>query len=256
MSGPVPMSGVLQVAVSSRGIASLVLNRPDRANALDQVTLDALAQQIAERGADAATRVVVLRGNGKNFCGGADLAARRDDGEAPKVSLVDVLAALDRCPKPVAAVVQGAAVGGGAALAACCDVVIAAEGAFFSIPEVRVGMAGLGVAPFLIRAMGHRSFRRYGLTGERIPATEALRLGLAHEVVRADEIEQKLDAVVDALLHGAPGAQQELKGGMEHWITPSVAAILKGQTPHTRTAETIEGVASFKEKRKPNWYPQ
>jgi methylglutaconyl-CoA hydratase len=174
------------------------------------------------------------------------------------VSLVDALAALDRLAKPTVAVIHGAAVGGGAALAACCDIVLAAESAFFSIPEVRVGMAPLGVAPFLIRAMGHRGFRRYGLSGERFGAAEALRIGLAHEVVGADKLDQKLAEITDALLHAAPGAVREMKAAMEHDVTPSVAAILARRAAHRppKSAEANEGVASFREKRKPSWYPQ
>ena len=127
------MNGGIAVEVSSRGIATITLDRPERSNAFDQGMLNALAAQFAERAADAATRIVVLRGAGKHFCGGADLVAR---GMEPKpaagaVSLVDALAALDRLPKLTIAVVHGAAVGGGAALAACCDIVLATEAAFF-----------------------------------------------------------------------------------------------------------------------------
>jgi methylglutaconyl-CoA hydratase len=253
------MSGIA-VEVSSRGIATITLNRPERSNAFDQAMLNALAQQFTERSADAATRIVVLRGAGKHFCGGADLVARgMEPAPAPgQVSLVDALAALDLLPKPTIAVVHGAAVGGGAALAACCDIVLAAESAFFSIPEVRVGMAPLGVAPFLIRAMGHRSFRRYGLSGERFGAAEALRIGLAHEVVSADRLEAKLIEITDALLHAAPGAVREMKAAMEHDVTPSVAATLARRAAHAppQSAEAKEGVAAFKEKRKPSWYSQ
>jgi methylglutaconyl-CoA hydratase len=250
----------IAVEVSSRGIATITLDRPERSNAFDQAMLNALAQQFAERAADPATRIVALRGSGKHFCGGADLVAR---GMEPtpavgQVSLVDALAALDRLPKPTIAVVNGAAVGGGVALAACCDIVLAADGAFFSIPEVRVGMAPLGVAPFLIRAMGHRSFRRYGLSGERFGAAEALRIGLAHEVVSADRLEAKLIEITDTLLHAAPGAVREMKTAMEDDVTPSVATILARRAAHVppRSEEAKEGVAAFKEKRKPSWYPQ
>jgi methylglutaconyl-CoA hydratase len=253
------MSGIA-VEVSSRGIATITLDRPERSNAFDQAMLNAMAQQFAERAADAATRVVVLRGAGKHFCGGADLVARGMEPApaAGQVSLVDALAGLDLLPKPTIAVVHGAAVGGGAALAACCDIVLAGDGAFFSIPEVRVGMAPLGVAPFLIRAMGHRSFRRYGLSGERFGAAEALRIGLVHEVVSADRLEAKLIELTDALLHAAPGAAREMKAAMEHDVTPSVAAILARRAAHgpPRSEEAKEGVAAFKEKRKPSWYPQ
>src|SRR5262249_49271257 len=112
--GIVPMSGIgVEIA---RGVATIVLNRPERSNAFDQGMLNALAQQFAERAADAATRIVVIRGAGKHFCGGADLVARGMEPApaAGQVSLVDALAALDRLPKPTVAVVQGAAVGGGA----------------------------------------------------------------------------------------------------------------------------------------------
>ncbi len=253
------MSSV-EIEISSRGIATITLSRPERSNAFDQAVLNALAKAFAERAADAATRVVVICGSGKHFCGGADLMARDMEAApaAAQASLVDVLAALDRLPKPTVAVVHGAAVGGGAALAACCDIVLAVDSAFISIPEVRVGMAPLGVAPFLIRAMGHRAFRRYGLSGERFGAAEALRIGLAHEVVSADRLEAKLIEITDALLHAAPGAVREMKAAMENDVTPSVATILGGRPAHAppRSEEAKEGVAAFKEKRKPSWYPQ
>ena len=244
----------------SRGVATIVLNRPERSNAIDQRMLDELVQEFSVRGSDETTRVIVLRGAGKHFCGGADLAGRRSEptDSAPHATLVEVLAALDRLPKPTIAVVHGAAVGGGAGFAACCDIVLAVDTAFFSIPEVRVGMAPLGVAPFLARAMGLRSFRRYGLTGERIPAAEALRIGLAHEVASAEKIDERMGEIVDALLHGAPGALRTLKNDMDRYAAPSVAAISSVHRTHDamQSEEAREGIASFKEKRKPRWYPQ
>lgn len=244
----------LALSVSSRGIATLTLNRPDRSNAFDQPMLNELARQMIARADDAATRIVVLRGAGRHFCGGADLAARAAEGEqsAPQASLADVLAALERMPKPTVAVVHGAAVGGGAGFAACCDIVLAADSAFFSIPEVRVGMAPLGVAPFLINAMGQRAFGRYAQTGERLSAAEALRVGLVHEVVSAEKLDEKLAEIADALLHGAPGALRELKT-----VVKSRFSLERMEAQHApRSAEALEGIASFKEKRKPSWYPQ
>jgi methylglutaconyl-CoA hydratase len=255
------MTSAIEVEVSARGIATILLNRPERSNAIDQAALDELTRQFLSLGADERVRVVVLCGAGKHFCAGADLVARAGAPENPapaQTTIVDLLAALDRLPKPTVAAVHGAAIGAGAALAACCDVVVAAESAFFSIPEVRIGMAPLGVTPFVIRAIGHRSFRRYGLSGERIGAAEALRIGLAHEVVPAEQLEAKVAEVVDALLHGAPGAQRTLKDGMERFVAPTVEAIVAARPSHgsPRTPEAQEGIASFKEKRKPSWYPQ
>jgi methylglutaconyl-CoA hydratase len=254
------MTSGIEVEVTARGIATILLNRPERSNAIDQAALDELARQFLTLGADERARIVVLRGASKHFCAGADLAARAS---APELSpaqttMVDLLAALDRLPKPTVAAVHGAAIGAGAALAACCDVVVAADSAFFSIPEVRIGMAPLGVTPFVIRAIGHRSFRRYGLSGERFGAAEALRIGLVHEVAPAEKLDAKVAEVVDALLHGAPSAQRTLKDGMERFVAPNVEAIVAARPSHgpSRTAEAQEGIASFKEKRKPSWYPQ
>ena len=234
------MTRGVEVEISARGIATLLLNRPERSNAIDQATLDELARQFSTLAADERARVVLLRGSGKHFCAGADLVARAS------------------APEPSAAPVQTTIVDMLAALAACCDVVVAADGAFFSIPEVRIGMAPLGVTPFVIRAIGHRSFRRYGLSGERFGAPDALRIGLAHEVVPAEQLDAKVAEVVDALLHGAPNAQRTLKDGMERFVGPTVEAIVAARPSHgsTRTPEALEGIASFKEKRKPSWYPQ
>jgi methylglutaconyl-CoA hydratase len=252
----------IAVDVSARRIATVLLNRPERGNAFDQVMLDELGQAFAALAADAAARVVVLRASGRHFCTGADLAARGTEASAlpaatTRTSLREVLAGLDALPKPTLAVVHGAAVGGGAGFAACCDVVIAAEDAFFSIPEVRVGMPPLGVAPFLLRAIGHRNFRRYGLSGERITAAEALRLGLAHQVCAADALEEALAGIADAFLHGAPGAISALKSAAAQYASPTLSTILATQPGHDpKTPEALEGIASFREKRKPSWYPQ
>ncbi len=209
----------ISVTVSPRGIATLLLNRPERGNAFNQMMLNELGSELAALAADDRVRIVVLRGAGKHFCTGADLASRETETAAGQGSAAtlsaspfDVLMAIETLPKPTIAVVQGGAIGGGAAFAACCDMVIVSDDAFFSVPEVRVGMAPLGVTPFIIRAIGHRAFRRYGLSGERMSAAEALRLGLAHELCAAADVEDTLARLADALLHGAPGAIRELKG--------------------------------------------
>jgi methylglutaconyl-CoA hydratase len=262
----------IAVEVSARRVATVLLNRPERGNAFDQIMLDELGQAFAALGTGEEARVVVLRGSGRHFCTGADLAARAGAAASPPpqaasaqaaaqpapahFSLREVLAGLDALPKPTLAVVHGAAVGGGAAFAACCDAVIAADSAFFSIPEVRVGMPPLGVAPFLVRAIGHRNFRRYGLSGERITAVEALRLGLAHQICAVDALDETLAGIADEFLQGAPGAIKALKSAAAQYASPTLAAILATQPAHdTKTPEALEGIASFREKRKPSWYP-
>ena len=202
---------------------------------------------------------MVLRGRGRHFCAGADLAERQQDEPDRPVgpTLLDVLASLDSLPKPTIAAVDGGAVGGGAALVACCDVALATDAAFFSIPEVRVGMAPVRLAPLFIRAVGYRGFRRYGLTGERMTGVEALRLGLVHQLCAAQSLDSAVAEIADALLHGAPGAMAELKAATIRWATPPwpAADVHSGQGL-TKTSEAIEGIASFRDTRKPSWYPK
>jgi len=253
----------LSVDISPRRIATITLNRPDRGNAFNQTLLDELGDQLKRLAADERARIVVLRGAGKHFCTGADLASRGPGGQAEppqpaKYSLRDVLAILDSLPRPTIAVVHGGAIGGGAGVVACCDVAIATRAAFFSIPEVRVGMPPMGVMAFMIRAIGHRAFRRYGLSGERILAADALRLGLVHDVCEEPVLDATLAQIVDALLLGAPQASSLLKAAAARYASPNLDEILAHVPPphDPKSAEMQEGIAAFKEKRKPAWYPE
>ena len=253
----------ISVDVSPRRVATVVLNRPDRGNAFNQTMLDELGDTLKSLAADDAVRITVLRGAGRHFCTGADLASRGPSAQTQPpqpaaYSLREVLAILDGLPKPTVAVVHGGAVGGGAGLVTCCDVAIATDAAFFSIPEVRVGMAAMGIMPFVIRAIGHRAFRRYGLSGERIQAADAWRLGLVHEVCDATALDATVARIVDELLHGAPHASAEIKAAAARYASPNLAKILAhAHPPHDpKSAEAQEGLASFRDKRKPSWYPQ
>lgn len=253
----------ISVDLSPRRIATITLKRPDRGNAFDQTMLDELGDQLRTLATDDATRIVVLRGAGKHFCTGADLASRGPAAQTQppqpaKYSLRDVLATLDSLPKPTIAVVHGGAVGGGAGFAACCDIAIATDAAFFSVPETRVGMTPYGIMPFMIRAIGHRAFRRYGLSGERMSAAVALRLGLVHELCDATAIEDTLARIADELLLAAPQATAALKAAAARDASPNLDEIrARVHPPHDpKSAEMQEGVASFREKRKPSWYPQ
>ena len=239
----------------------MLLNRPDRGNSFNQIMLDELGAQFKALAADDNVRIVVLRGAGKHFCTGADLQSRGPSSASqpqPATSLRDVLVALDSLPKPTIAVVQGGALGGGAGMVTCCDIAIASDGAFFSIPEIRVGMSAMGIMPFMIRAMGHRNFRRYGLSGERIPAAEALRIGLVHELCDTDKLDDVLARVADELLLGAPHAASALKAAAARHASPNLDEIIAHVPPphDPRSEEAQEGIAAFREKRKPRWYPE
>lgn len=255
----------LLAAVTARGIATLTLNRPDKGNCYDAPMLAALHAHFAACGKDAAVRAIVLRGAGKHFCVGAEISRpgqpRNDEGGASSgPSLIDVLLELDRVPKPTIALVQGACVGGGLAFACCCDIVIASSHAFFSIPEVRIGIPPSALIPFFVRAMGDRGLRRYGLSGERFSAAEALRMGIAQQVCEPDGIEAALAEVIEGILLSAPGAVRESKQAAARFAAQPIPVERLQQMERSfkdvlDSDEAREGRASFVEKRKPRWYP-
>jgi methylglutaconyl-CoA hydratase len=242
------MSVVLYV--SSRGIATIKLDRPEKGNAIDSETAQQFLACLDRVSANDDIKIVVLRGNGKHFCTGADLTSgARAEGEA-RVSIHDVLMRLDIVEKATIAVVQGGCIGAGAAIVACCDVAICDDTAFFSFPEVRVGIPPLGVAPSLIRAIGGRAFKKAALMAERITAPEALSLGLIHRMVGPEEIESAVTATCENLLHAGPKAVKTLKRWMHE-----AAGETAGHPPIGSPEEAAEGIASFRERRKPSWYP-
>ena len=246
------MTETIKVDQQQRGVATIVLNRPERGNAFNQQMLEELYGTFKGLSLNGRVRVLVLRGEGKHFCTGADMGGR---GEGGGVTLDQMLEALDTFSKPTICVTQGGCIGGGLAMAACCDVLIAQEGAFFSVPELRVGIAPSRVlSAYFMRSMGARAFRRYGLSGERIAAADALRLGLAHEAPPAGEADARLAVLIDSFLQGAPKATAELKRRIAHIASGAPAPKEEEKRGMDRSEESREGVAAFREKRKPDWY--
>jgi methylglutaconyl-CoA hydratase len=249
--------------ISARGVATITLNRPDRGNAFNATMQREIVSCLAELAGSDDVRVLLIRAAGKHFCAGADVSGRGSDSGAASgatpATLADLLVDIDRFPKPTIALVQGGAVGGGAGIAACCDVTLADAQAFFSIPEVRIGVAPGGLVSILVRTMGERNFRRYALSGERIKAVDALRVGLVHEIVDSATCDAVLDALIDSFLLGAPGAQRDTKRAVAALETPTLEGMKEAShkpgSGHTMTTpDALEGIAAFREKRKPNWY--
>jgi methylglutaconyl-CoA hydratase len=244
----------LTVAVSPRGIASLTLSRPEKGNALDAEMLEGISAALERLSDDAQVRVIVLRGEGRHFCTGADIAAIKiaDEANTERVSIASICARLDSCPKPTIAVVHGGCLGGGLAIAACCDAVLAETGAFFAIPEVRLGFAPTALMPFFLAACGPRFLRRYLLTGERFDAKCAAQIGLVSEVREAPDLEAGLADLAESFLLAGPAAVSIAKSALRG------ANVAKAQSATSHQAmieEAKEGAASFREKRHPSWYP-
>lgn len=249
--------------VSHRGIATVTLQRPERGNAFNATMLEELSGRLEAFAADGDLRVLVLRGAGRHFCVGADISppdTAKEQGKAPAgVKLIDLLIRLDSLPKPTVAIVQGGCVGGGLGIAACCDTVLADQAAFFSIPEARLGFRASALLPIFVRAIGYRQFRRYGISGERFSASDALRMGLVHQVCDTLTLEEILSGLLDALLHAAPGSIMDFKSAATQYVVPKLSELPLAELEERFVAsrgskEALEGLASFREKRKPSWY--
>jgi methylglutaconyl-CoA hydratase len=247
----------LLTSVSARGVATIAFNRADKANSYDHAMLDALADGFERFGGDPAVRVIVLRGSGKHFSAGAAIG---QGDSRPRRGVAEVCGLIDAVAKPTVAAVQGACVGGALALASCCDVMIAARDANFSIPEVRLGFAPGPLIAVFVRALGYRALRHYLLSGERFAAEEALRIGLAHQLCDTDTLDSTLDGIVDGYLMAAPGAAARAKQVLRTYVQPQpspaeIAELQKAFDAMAQSDEAAEGRLSFKEKRKPTWYP-
>ena len=248
-------------------VARVTLARPEVRNAFDEILIDSLTRAFLSFGDDRETRVVILEGEGATFCAGADIEWMRRAGgfsksenEADAERMARMLRALDECPKPVIAIVQGAAIGGGVGLVAASDVVVAADDAVFSLAEVKLGILPSVISPFVLRAIGPRQARRYFLTGERFGAAEARRIGLVHEVVPAADRNAAADAIVASLLTSAPDAVGVAKRliGQVAGLTPDDAMPVTVRTIAERRAsdEAKEGLTAFLEKRAASWAPK
>jgi methylglutaconyl-CoA hydratase len=239
------------------GVATVSFTRPEKSNAYNRTMLHDLCELLARASHDGAIRVLTLRGEGRHFCAGAEIA-RDDSGAEGGPTIPEVCRQLDNLPKPTLAAVQGACLGGGMALVACCDVAIAERGAFFAMPEVRLGFAPGPLIPFVVNAIGYRHARRLLLSGERFDAEEALRIGLVHRLCEPGEAEAALARALDEIMQAAPGAAGQAKAMTRRLrdepITPALLTELESAFRASGTsAEAQEGRAAFREKRPPRW---
>jgi methylglutaconyl-CoA hydratase len=234
-------------------VLRVTLSRPERRNAFDATLIGDLAEAFADVG-DA--RAVVLAGEGESFCAGADAEWQRSSIELSyEENLEDyrrlyrMLQAIYRCPVPVVGRIQGHALGGGSGIVCCTDVAIADPDAVFGFPEVRLGIIPAVITPMVLPRIGPAAARRYILTGERIDAETALRIGLVHEL--ADELDPAVESVVADILAGGPIAVREAKCLV---TDPGDEEDLLGRAAERRTSpEGQEGLRAFLEKRRPGW---
>jgi methylglutaconyl-CoA hydratase len=244
--------------------AEVRLNRPDVRNAFNAELIAALTQAFTELGSDESVRAIVLSGEGKVFCGGADINWMRasldltyDENVGDAQAMSDMFRAIDRCPKPVIGRVHGAALGGGAGLAAVCDIVVASADAVFGFTEVKLGIIPAVISPFVLAKIGVSNARALFLTGERFDAKRALHVGLVHEVVVGDTLDVCIERITNEIATAGPSAVAAVKALVPRVVAASynesrdiTANAIAGQ----RTSpEGQEGLRAFLERRKAGW---
>ena len=247
-----------------RGVETVTLNRPEVRNAFNDEVIAELTAVFAEIAKRPEVRCVVLAGNGPAFCAGADLnwmkrmaGYSRDDNLADARELERLMRSLHEFPRPVIAVVQGAAFGGAVGLVSCCDIALASDAASFCLSEVKLGLAPAVISPYVVAAIGARQAGRYFLSAERFTATTAREIGLVHEVVPATALAQAADDMIATLLANGPVALMACKALLRKvapaasaevatWTTELIASLRTSQ-------EGQEGLSAFFAKRTPAW---
>lgn len=248
-----------------QGVATLVLNRPDKRNAMHQALIEQFVQLLNTVAADESIHVVVLKGAGEHFCAGGDIYAMQAMAMAPYQqnvadahSLATLIYQLYHLPQPTVALAHGAIMGGGLGLLSACDMVLATQSAVFGFSEVKIGIVPSIISPYVIDAIGVRAARYYFMTGERFSAADALRLGLVHQVVSDHSLLTAANDLVKQLLQNSSSAMQAAKSWIRYvHAQPISDELVRKSAEHLATLraskEGLEGLSAFIEKRDPKW---
>jgi enoyl-CoA hydratase/carnithine racemase len=244
------------------GVATLTINRPEKRNSMTQEVVKGLRRRVAEAGADTQVRVLVLTGAGdKAFCSGVDLSGGAEGGflgdHAGRGELPGLFSDLFGLGKPTVARVRGYALAGGFGLALACDMVLAADDAQFGAPEVNVGLWPFVITVPLVRSMPPKKALELMMTGRRVDAAEAERIGFVNQVVPVRELDSALGELTTRLAAASPLVMKMGRDSFYSvWDLPADAALkhLHAQLSLTAlTEDAREGMAAFNQKRPPVW---
>lgn len=256
------MFDTIRVRVDERGVAQLMLNRPQKRNAMSGEMIAELTQAAEQLGSDATVRVVVLSGADGQFCAGGDLNWMRAQINADAATraaeagkLAAMLGALNAMPKPLIGRIEGGAFGGGVGLACICDVAYADPQAKFGLTETKLGLLPATIGPYVIARMGEGRARRVFMSSRVFDAPESVDLGVIAAVT--DDLDARIETEITAYLACAPGAVAEAKALAQRLgAAPGeaeVAASIQALVTRWDNPESAEGVGAFFDKRKPNW---
>lgn len=249
------------------GIATITLDRAEKRNALRRDFIEEMNAAIAELVNEPTLRVLVLAAEGSVFCAGMDLGqmkarAAAEDGpaELQRDSEVycDLLKSIFLLQVPTIAVLQGPVLAGGVGLVLACDIVIATDNSFFMLPEPVRGITAAMVTPFLIHRIGSGPATYMLLSGERVSAANAKWFGLCHDVVAANQLQDRVDSLIQAVLTGAPAALAITKQHVQKCSAEVIELVdmsIEVSAKARETEDAQEGLAAFLEKRRPAWQP-
>ncbi len=266
MSEESPMTQPLVKIHVHESVGTLILNRPEKRNALSRALLAELAQALSDLHQERRVRAVILTGAGSAFCSGMDLAEMLATSDRPDAqsqwrddALVyrDLVVSMMRFPKPLIAAINGPAIAGGAGLALACDLVVASNEATFGLPEPRRGIVAGMVAPLLTFRIGAGRAAYLLLGSQIISAAQAQAQGLFHELVAADLVWARAAELAQECAAGAPQSLQLTKQLLNETIGESLGTQLSAGAAASAAARTTEaakeGLAAFREKRAPKW---
>ena len=252
----------VQLAYDSR-IAKITLNRPEKRNALSLPMLDEIVAALDEiEGSD--SLVVIFTGAGKAFCAGMDLQELKSlTGKSHENNVEDsrrmarFFRRLYDFPRPTIAAVNGAAIAGGTGIATMCDFTLAVPESKFGYTEVRIGFVPALVSSILVWQVGHKIARDLLLTGRLFDAAEAHRYGLVNEIVPLQQLMERAHELASEVMENSPSSVRQTKklvnGFIADVLDRQVAQAIRDNAAIRETADFHEGIASFLEKRKPQW---
>ncbi len=251
--------------IDKDGNATITLSRPEAHNAFDPEMGEQMVTALEQLEADPKVRAVVIMGQGKSFCAGADIDHMRrsatftqEENRKDAYAMAQMFYTLYRLKKPTIARVHGAVRGGGLGLVAACDIAIGSRDATFRLSEVRLGIIPAVISPYVVAAIGERYARRYFLSGEQFDAAEARRIGLLHEVVEFQDLDAAMRRVLDDLHGSGPravvAAKQQIGRVAHRDISETVIEETARAIADIRsTTEAQEGLNAFLEKRAAKW---
>ncbi len=245
-------------------VATVALNRPDVHNAMNEQLMTELTSCFKELAHDTSLDVIILTGNGKSFCAGADLTwmkrmvnYSKQDNKKDSHFLLDMYETIYSCPKPVIGRINGHAFGGGIGLLAICDVTIAVAEVKFAFSEVKLGIIPAVISTFVAPRMRPADMRRFFITGERFDADVAHRIGLIDMVVPTEKLDEAVNSCVEQIRSSGPIAINEVKHLMKNFFEMEPKKYkeftIEKISELRVSPEGQEGMNAFLEKRKPHW---